>query len=301
LKKKISALLISLILLTPSLALSKSATYEKEVEKKIKCPTDFLQNPPLYFYCIYRDYHNHKYDEGIEKAKKALREIEPLLKKNPKAVIPNAQQKNAKLRDPHVYKVASDLHLLLGMLYYKKSLNMDDSEVKKVYKPLFEKLRKRGFDFVQVNELMALYSMKKLFPEQMSQQKLSRYNELLKKMGISEEELDKVITKARKISEKLDEERLNYLRMAFEEFQKAVKIDPENALAYYQLGNLYSGALAESMPETSEAAEEAYYKAALLLKKKGDTKGYKEVVKKLKMLNPNSKFLKMLEKGKNNA
>ena len=300
-KKKISALLISLILLTPSLALSKSATYKKEVEKKIKCPTDFLQNPPLYFYCIYRDYHNHKYDEGIEKAKKALREIEPLLKKNPKAVIPNAQQKNAKLRDPHVYKVASDLHLLLGMLYYKKSLNMDDSEVKKVYKPLFEKLRKRGFDFVQVNELMALYSMKKLFPEQMSQQKLSRYNELLKKMGISEEELDKVITKARKISEKLDEERLNYLRMAFEEFQKAVKIDPENALAYYQLGNLYSGALAESMPETSEAAEEAYYKAALLLKKKGDTKGYKEVVKKLKMLNPNSKFLKMLEKGKNNA
>lgn len=301
-KKKISALLISLTLLTPSLALSKSATYEKEIEKKIKCPTDFLQNPPLYFYCIYRDYHNHKYDEGIEKAKKALKEIEPLLKKNPKAIVPNAQQKNAKLRDPHVYKVASDLHMLLGMLYYKKSINLDDSSEKKIYKPFIEKLQKKGFDFVQINELMALYSMKRLFPDQMDEKKLKRYNELLKKMGVSERELDELMAKAQKAAEEQDRKRLEYLRMAFTELQRAVEIDPENALAYYQLGNLYSGALSESMPETSQAAEEAYYKAASILKKEGDIEGYKEVVKKLELMNPSSKYLKLLkEKGKGDA
>ena len=301
-KKKISALLVSLILLSPVSALSKSATYEKEVEKRIKCPTSFLQNPPVYFYCIYRDYHNHKYDEGIVKAQKALKEIEPLLKKNPKGIVPNAQQKNAKLRDPHVYKVASDLHMLLGMLYYKKSMNLNDNQEKKIYKEFFDKLEKKGFDFVQINELMALYSMKKLFPDQMDEKKLKKYNELLKKMGVKEKELDELMAKAQKAAAEQDRERLAYLKKSFEELQKAVEIDPENALAYYQLGNLYSGALSESTPEYSEAAEEAYYKAALILKKQGDEEGYKEVLKRLKLLNPNSKYVRLLEKaGKGNG
>jgi len=288
--------------LTPSLAFSKSATFEKEIEKKIKCPAKFLQNPPLYFYCIYRDYHNHRYDDGIKKAEKALKEIEPLLKKNPKGIVPNAQQKNARLRDPHVYKVASDLHMLLGMLYYKKSMNLDDSSEDKIYKPFIDRLQKKGFDFVQINELMALYSMKRLFPDQMDKKKIKRYNELLKKMGVTEKELDELMAKAQKAAEEQDRKRLEYLKRAFTELQKAVQIDPDNALAYYQLGNLYSGALSESAPEASEAAEEAYYKAAVLLKKEGDISGYKEVVRRLELINPSSKYLKLLKKkGKGNA
>ena len=299
-RKALLALLIATLSFSPSLK-AKEATFEKEIEKRISCPKDFLKNPPVYFYCIYRDYHNHKYDEGIEKAQRALKEIEPLLKKNPNAVVPNAVQKNAKLRDPHVKSVASDLHLLLGMLYYKKSINLEDTSVKKVYRDFYEKLQKKGFDFFQISELMNLYSKRKLFPADFTEKDQKRYSELLKKMGLKEKDLDALMAKAQQESEKLEKERLAYMKRAVEEFQEAVKIDPDNAMAYYQLGNLYSGVLSEGAPEASPAAEEAYYRAALLLKKKGDIAGYKEVVKRLKLVNPKSKYLKLLEEGNGNA
>ena len=299
-RKALLALLIATLSISPSLK-AKEAKFEKEIEKRISCPENFLKNPPVYFYCIYRDYHNHKYDEGIEKAQKALKEIEPLLKRNPNAVVPNAVQKNAKLRDPHVKSVASDLHLLLGMLYYKKSMNLDDTSVKKVYRDFYEKLQKKGFDFFQISELMNLYSKKKLFPDDFTEKDQKRFSELLKKMGLKEKDLDALMAKAQQESEKLEKERLAYMKKAVEEFQEAVKIDPNNAIAYYQLGNLYSGILSEGTPEASPAAEEAYYRAALLLKKKGDIAGYKEVVKRLKLINPKSKYLKLLEKGNGNA
>lgn len=296
-RKFLTTLLIAILTVSPSLK-AKEASYEQSIEKKIVCPSDFLKNPPVYFYCIYRDYHNHKFDDGIEKAKKALKEIEPLLKKNPEGIVPNAVQKDAKLRDPHVKSVASDLHLLLGMLYFKKSMNLEDSSVKKVYRDFYKKLEKKGFDFFQIGELMNLYSKKKLFPDSFTEKDRENYRKLLKKMGLKESDLDRITAEAQKASEKLDRERLSYLRKAVKEFQEAVRIDPDNAIAYYQLGNLYSGILSEGAPEDSSAAEEAYYKAALLLKKQGDTAGYKEVVKRLKLLNPNSKYLKLLESGK---
>ena len=293
-RKTLIALLIATLSVSPSLK-AKEAEFAKEIEKKITCPSSFLNNPPVYFYCIYRDYHNHKYDEGIEKAKKALKEIEPLLKKNPNGIVPNAVQKNAKLRDPHVKSVASDLHLLLGMLYFKKSVNMDDSSVKKIYADFFSRLEKKGFDFFQISELMNLYSKKKLFPEEFSKQDEKRYSELLKKMGLKESDLDKLMADAQKESDRLEKERFSYMQKAVKEFQEAVKIDPENAMAYYQLGNLYSGVLSEGMPQDSPAAEEAYYKAAILLKEQGDMAGYREVVKRLQILNPNSEYLKKLK------
>ena len=298
-KKKLSLLVASLLLFAPTASFSKPATFQKEIEKKITCPHSFLENPPVYFYCIYRDYHNHRYDEGIAKAEKALKEIEPLLKKDPNALVPNAVQKEGKLRDPRVSKVASDLHMLLGMLYYKKSMNSEDKEVKKVYRDFFQKLEKKGFDFVQVNELLSLYTMKNLAPENFDEKKEKRYKELLKKMGLKEEDLDRLVERAREASKRESEKKLAYLKRAVEEFRKAVEVDPENALAYYQLGNLYSGALSESVPETSEAAAEAYYKAALLFKKQGDERAYKEVLKKLKLVAPSSDYIKKLEKDGN--
>ncbi len=300
-RKTLVALLIATLSVSPSLK-AKEAEFAKEIEKKITCPSKFLNNPPVYFYCIYRDYHNHKYDEGIKKAERALKEIEPLLKKNPNGIVPNAVQKNAKLRDPHVKSVASDLHLLLGMLYFKKSVNVDDSSVKKIYGEFFSKLEKKGFDFFQISELMNLYSKKKLFPEGFTKEDEKKYSELLRKMGLKESDLDKLMADAQKESDRLEKERLSYMQKAVAEFQKAVKIDPENAMAYYQLGNLYSGVLSEGTPQDSPAAEEAYYKAAVLLKKQGDIAGYREVVKRLQLLNPSSKYLKRLkEKSGENA
>ena len=294
-KNLLTLLIVSLGISIPSVA--KEAKFTKKIEKKITCPTNFLKNPPVYFYCIYRDYHNHKFDAGIEKAKKALKEIESLLKRNPNGLVPNAVQKDAKLKDPHVKSVASDLHLLLGMLYYKKSMNLDDSSVKKVYADFYKKLEKKGFDFFQISELMDLYTKKKLFPAEFTEKDKKKFSELLSKMGITEKDLDDLMAKVQEASDNLEKERLSYFRKAVEEFQKAVQIDPHNAEAYFQLGNLYSGVLSEGIPKSSEAAEEAYYKAALLLKKRRDMAGYKEVVKRLELMNPNSKYLKKL-KGK---
>jgi len=101
--------------------------------------------------------------------------------------------------------------------------------------------------------------------------------------------------KTQQLSEQLDEKRLFYLRRAVSELQEAVKVDPKNGLAYYQLGNLYSGALGEDLPEASSAAEEAYYKAALIFKEEGDREAFKEVLKKLELANPHSKYLKELK------
>jgi len=292
-------LITFLMTITPFFSLTSNVfgqDLKSDVKKEIVCPSDFLKNPPVYFYCIYKDYHNHKYNSGIEKAQKALKEIQPLLKENPNAVIPNAVQKNARLRDPHVKSVASDLHLLLGMLYFKKASNLKDNSVEKVYKNFYEKLEKRGFDFFQISELMDLYTKKRLFPAAFTKKDKENYERLLNKMNLSEAELDRLTTETQKASEKLEKERLSYLRKAVKEFQQAVKIDPNNAIAYYQLGNLYSGILSEDTPKDSSAAEEAYYKAAILLKKQGDISGYEEVVKKLELINPRSKYLKLLQR-----
>ena len=299
-KRNLYLLLSFLILASPIPSFSKSNSFEKEIEKKIECPSSFLANPPVYFYCIYRDYHNHHYDDGIKKAEAALKEVWPLYEKNPKGLIPNSVNKKAKLKDPHLYKVVSDLHMLLGMLLYQKSMNLKDNSSHKIYVKFYDKLQKKGFDFVKTNELMMLYTMKKLFPSNFDSKKRERYKELLKEAGITEKDLDSFNEKVEKASEKLDQQRLSLLKKAVNEFKEAIKTDPNNALAYYQLGNLLSGALSESTPQDSQSAEYYYYKAALLLKKEGDLKGYKEVLRKLEIMNPNSKYLKLL-RGKSDV
>lgn len=270
-------------------------TFSPSFGKDVKCPQRFLSNPPVYFYCIYRDYHNHRYDDGIKKAEKALKEIEPLFKKNPDGIVPNATKGSAKLRDPRVKAAVSDLHMLLGMLYYQKSMNLEDASVKKLYGEFYNKLEKNGLNFFEISELMNLYTKKRLFPDDFSKRDEKRYRELLSKAKIKEKDLDRFMFKTQQLSEQLDEKRLFYLRRAVSELQEAVKVDPKNGLAYYQLGNLYSGALGEDLPEASSAAEEAYYKAALIFKEEGDREAFKEVLKKLELANPHSKYLKELK------
>ncbi len=300
-KKKLFLLALSFSIST-SLVNTYAEVKDRTVHKKneITCPKRFLDNPPLYFYCIYSDYHNHKFDSGIKKAEEALKEIEPLYRKNPKAKVPNAKVGNARLKDDRVYKVKSDLHMLLGMLYFKKAMNLKSPEEKKAFMEFGKKLEKKGFSYFETAELMNLYIMKKLFPEAFNEKQKEIYGKLLKKAGITERELDRLYEETTKEEEKINEKRYSFISRAMKEFQTAVKIDPNNADAYYQMGNLLSGISEESMDEDSEAAEKAYYKAALILKKKGDKTGYEEVVKKLKLLNPQSKYLKLLE-GKEDA
>ncbi len=297
-KRLLTAAVLSMALLNSSLA--QTDKLQKKIEerqkKELKCPSSFLKNPPVYFYCIYSDYHNHRYEEGIEKTNKALEEIEPLYRENPNATVPNATKKEARLKRKKIYQVKSDLLMLKGMLEFKKSLTVNDGEAKKLYESFYKKLQKRGFDFVQINELMNLYMKSKLVG--LNEKEKKQFSDLKRKMKVKESELDNLFMKAKEASDKADKERLKYLSAALRDINEAVKVDPENALAHYQLGNIFSGIAAESEGESSEAAESAYYRAAVLFKKQGDTEAYKEIIKRLKQLNPNSKYLKKLGQGK---
>ncbi|TCK03370.1 tetratricopeptide repeat protein [Phorcysia thermohydrogeniphila] len=263
--------------------------------EKIKCPDTILKAPVSYFYCVYSDYHNHKYDEGIKKIKKAIEDLTPLYLNDKNQEVPNAVSKEGRLKDSKVYEALSDLHMLLGMFYYQKALNMDNPSVSR---RLYGKLQQKG----KVNpfalfELLELHAEKKVAPEFFSEEKAKRYKELLKELSLSEEEFNSLLSQIRKEVEKDEKLRFTLMQKALEELQKAIKLNPKNAMAYYQLGNFYSGSLSESSPSGSgfsSAAEEAYYKAALLFKEKGDKEAVKEILKKLQLLNPKSKYLKEL-------
>jgi tetratricopeptide (TPR) repeat protein len=263
--------------------------------EKIKCPDTILKAPVSFFYCVYSDYHNHKYDEGIKKIRKAIEDLTPLYLKDKNQEVPNAVSREGRLKDSKVYEALSDLHMLLGMFYYQKALNMDNPSVsKRLYKKLQEKEKVNPFALF---ELLELYAEKKMAPELFSDEKAKKYKELLKELNLSEEKFNSLISQIRKEIKKDEKRRLTLIQKALKELQKAVEINPKNAMAYYQLGNFYSGFLSEVSPsgfDFSSAAEEAYYKAALLFKERGDKEAVKEILKKLQLLNPKSKYLKEL-------
>jgi len=76
--------------------------------------------------------------------------------------------------------------MLLGMLYYQKSMNLEDASVKKLYDEFYNKLEKNGLNFFEISELMNLYTKKRLFPDDFSKRDEKRYRELLSKAKIKE-------------------------------------------------------------------------------------------------------------------
>ncbi len=191
-------LFIFLSLITISFGAIKSEQYQiKNItlsqQEKQKYIDEFKKEPVKFIFSIYDDYHFNRIDKGI---KKALSALEYLNTKDD-----NYEIKNPYLRWKKVYQIKSTLHTLLGILYIKKSGQVDKTVKEKERKYILETLKKKGK--LSKEDLDYLY--------QLSQQENDEYEKYAK----------------------------FYINEAIKSFNKAIKEFPDNPYPYIQLANFY--------------------------------------------------------------
>jgi len=119
LRPLISAMIIAVFALLP---LSAIASTEEDVVKHAPEPAiiseaGFLDSPAKSLAGIYKDYHDWNIKSGIERARVALKEIDALYAREPRAKIADSS-----LKLNYAYQIKSTLHTMLGMLYYRESM-----------------------------------------------------------------------------------------------------------------------------------------------------------------------------------
>ncbi|MEO2068264.1 MAG: hypothetical protein ABGX27_01970 [Desulfurobacteriaceae bacterium] len=179
--------------LVPTISPAASAFSHHKIEKK---EIDFTKEPAKYLGEIYNDYHFFKIDEGIKKAEKALKIIDKIYKKNP-----NAEIKDPSLNWKKAYQIKSTIHTLLGMLYFRKALDVATESKEKES----EYLRK------------ILKEKKELTDEDI-------------------EKLSKIAEKQRKI---LEVKSKKYANLSLDHFKKAIEVFPDNPYPHFQLAKFY--------------------------------------------------------------
>ncbi len=248
---------------------------------------EFLKKPAEYMVDIYRDYHRYKVDRGIEKAKKALKLLDPIYRKNP-----NYEFRDKELKKRKAYQVKSMLHTLLAILYYRKAMLVRDTDTERRFAELAKSVDPDGKRFLEFNQLITLYMASKELGEK-DKNLEKRIKELEKELGVKESQLEEIYRLSVENAKKVDAERDKYVKLCLSEFRKAFKVDPNNADAHVQLARIY-GEIGMATGDT-EAAEREYYLAGKIFKKEGDVQDLREVIKRIKRLNPKSKYIKLLE------
>jgi tetratricopeptide (TPR) repeat protein len=183
------ALLISTSPLQPVEATNKKITVEKE-------KLDFRKEPAKYLGEIYNDYHFYKTDEGIRKAENALKIIDKIYEKNPETELSDPA-----LRWKKAYQIKSTLHTLLGMLYFRKSLDVA-TEIKRKESEYLKKVLKE-------------------------------------KKKLTDEDIKKLAEMAEEQNRIMEIETKKYADLAAEHFKKAIEVYPENPYPHYQLAKFY--------------------------------------------------------------
>ncbi len=115
------------------------------------------------------------------------------------------------------------------------------------------------------------------------------YEKLKKGEGLTDKDLELV---SKVMAEESKNEQL-YINMAIREFKEAIKIDPKNPSAHFQLGLLYSGIYTG---ESNDTAERHIYLSAKLSYEEGDMQAVSRAFDILKGLNPNSLYLKQIKR-----
>ena len=157
---------------------------------------EFSKEPAKYLGEIYNDYHFYKTDEGIEKAERALKIIDEIYKRNP-----NAELKDPSLSWKKVYQIKSTIHTLLGMLYFRKSLDV------------VNETKKRETEY-----------LRKVLKE---------------KKELTEKDIERLAKIADEQSKILESESEKYANLAVENFKKAIEVFPDNPYPHFQLAKFY--------------------------------------------------------------
>jgi len=191
---KASTVLLPILLISTSpLQTAEAKNSQITVEKK---KLDFRKEPAKYLGEIYNDYHFYKTDEGIKKAENALKIIDEIYRKNPETEL-----NDPALRWKKAYQIKSTLHTLLGMLYFRKSLDVA-AETKRKESEYLKKILKE-------------------------------------KKKLTDEDIEKLAKMAEEQNRIMEVEAKKYADLAVEHFKKAVEVYPENPYPHYQLAKFY--------------------------------------------------------------
>lgn len=128
-----AALFAILVSFSSGFAASPHATNAEVKQKNL----NFSKEPVAYMAEIYNNYHNWKIDQGIESTKKALATVDSLYNKDVNSTI-----NDPKLKRNRAFEIKSTLHTLLGMLYYRKSLDLVADQNKSMA-PFMNKVEKK--------------------------------------------------------------------------------------------------------------------------------------------------------------
>lgn len=215
---------------------------------------DFRQQPVKLLEAAYMDHHFWQVDRGITRVNQALGVLDPLYKKDPNQLFAPDKFKHAR-----VYEIKSAVHVLRGLLYQRKAMNV-----------LSESKERQSKEF---REMMKSQGKKKLSEKDM-QQFAQMKEERFKESRVQIEQ---------------------FARKAMEEMKQAIDIDKKNPVAYFQYGKLLANFLAGQDPKE---AEKQFFMAGKISWSENDKTGWEKSLNQIQQLNPESTFIAELKKLK---
>ena len=199
----------------------------------------------------YEDYHFWRLDKALLEVDDALKIIDGYYNQKRDMEVPDKDLKIKK-----AYKVKSTAHLLRGLILIRKA-----SDYNRISRQKGEKVLKE-------------YLQKHKEAEKMPPMKI--YEKIKGKIGEIEKRYYKLS--------------MDTMKLAREEFKKALDIDPDNPDAHYH----YAKKVLLASGDKSETEKELY-KSAMLYIKEGDRKKVRDILKEIKKVNIGSIYINKIE------
>ena len=218
---------------------------------------DFKKEPVKFLEAAYMDHHFWTIDRGIKRVDQALSILDPIFKKNP-----NTKFMPKMFRHSKVYEIKSTVHVLKGLLLYRKSQEV----IAKSQSQISEKFAKK----MNVDK-NAKVDMKKMAHKKLNAKEMKVYSELRSKDFSDNKQIMK-----------------KYVVGSIDQMKMAIDVDKSNPVAYYQYGKLLIDYLIDG---DTQLAEKQFFKAGELSWNEKDTTGYHKAMTAIRELNAKSTYI----------